>query len=93
MTRSEFTEQDHYFVAIHTTERSLIELKNELETRATRPDMAGWYTRKDYDNQFQIMAGHELERLGGNSEGRSIAVGKYMEIKVAYKQIHRIDSD
>eukprot|EP00971_Amphidinium_carterae_P211325 4193028-Amphidinium_carterae.1 len=67
MTRKEFTEQDHYFVAIHTTETSLIELKNELETRASRQDMAGWYTRKDYDNQFQIKAGHELERLlGGN---------------------------
>eukprot|EP00971_Amphidinium_carterae_P039622 778543-Amphidinium_carterae.1 len=89
MTRADFIEQDHYFVVIHTTETLLIELKNDLEMRASRTDMAGWYARKDYDNQFQIKAGHELERLGGNSEGRDIAVGKYMEIKVAYKQVHR----
>eukprot|EP00971_Amphidinium_carterae_P008047 159247-Amphidinium_carterae.1 len=89
MTRADFTEHDHYFVVIHTTETPLIELKNDLEIRASRQDMAGWYARQDYDNQFQIKAGHELERLGGNSEGRNIEIGKYMEIKVAYKQVHR----
>eukprot|EP00971_Amphidinium_carterae_P300311 5966863-Amphidinium_carterae.1 len=51
--------------------------------------MAGWYARKDNDNQFQIKAGVELQRLGGDMDGRSITVGNYMELKVAYKQIHR----
>eukprot|EP00971_Amphidinium_carterae_P297056 5901382-Amphidinium_carterae.1 len=51
--------------------------------------MAGWYARKDSDHQFQIKAGAELERLGGDMEGRSITVSNYMELKVAYKQIHR----
>eukprot|EP00971_Amphidinium_carterae_P081911 1620439-Amphidinium_carterae.1 len=40
MTRADFTEQDHYFVVIHTTERLLIELKQDLETRTSRTDMA-----------------------------------------------------
>eukprot|EP00971_Amphidinium_carterae_P015341 302841-Amphidinium_carterae.1 len=89
MTRPDFTDQDHYFVAIHATERLLMELKQDLETRTSRTDLARWYARKDYDVQFQIKAGHELERLGGNAPGRNIEIGKYMEIKVAYRQIHK----
>eukprot|EP00971_Amphidinium_carterae_P191799 3805513-Amphidinium_carterae.1 len=49
--------------------------------------MAGWYSRKDNDEQHQIKAGAELERLGGDA--RSITVGNYLELKVAYKQVHR----
>eukprot|EP00971_Amphidinium_carterae_P174762 3464023-Amphidinium_carterae.1 len=51
--------------------------------------MAGWYARKANDHQFQIKAGAELERLGGIMDGRSITMSSYMELKVAYKQIHR----
>eukprot|EP00971_Amphidinium_carterae_P025305 499629-Amphidinium_carterae.1 len=51
--------------------------------------MARWYARKDNDQQYQIKAGAELERLGGDREGRSITIGEYMELRVAYKQVHR----
>eukprot|EP00971_Amphidinium_carterae_P308948 6139011-Amphidinium_carterae.1 len=89
MTAAYFTQQDQYFVVIHTTEQLLKNLKDDLEYRAQRADMAGWYARKDNDHQFQIKAGAELERLGGDMDGRSITVSNYMELKVAYKQIHR----
>eukprot|EP00971_Amphidinium_carterae_P224437 4452436-Amphidinium_carterae.1 len=68
MTAADFTQQDHYFVVIHTTEQLLRDLKEDLERKAQRSDMAGWYARKDNDNQFQIKA--ELERLGGDNDGR-----------------------
>eukprot|EP00971_Amphidinium_carterae_P293485 5826809-Amphidinium_carterae.1 len=61
-------------------------LKNNLETTTQRSDMAGWYSRKDNDVQYQIKAGAELARLGGDQEGRTITIGEYMELKVAYKQ-------
>eukprot|EP00971_Amphidinium_carterae_P029316 576844-Amphidinium_carterae.1 len=74
MTAADFTQQDHYFVVIHTTEQLLRDLKEELERTYQRSDMAGWYARKDNDNQYQIKAGAELERLGGDRDGRSITV-------------------
>eukprot|EP00971_Amphidinium_carterae_P066778 1322318-Amphidinium_carterae.1 len=51
--------------------------------------MAGWYNRKDVDVQYQIKAGAELQRLGGDQEGRTIPIGQYMELKIAYQQVHR----
>eukprot|EP00971_Amphidinium_carterae_P130648 2588217-Amphidinium_carterae.1 len=41
MTAADFTQQDHYFVVIHTTEQLLKDLKDNLEHRAQRADMAG----------------------------------------------------
>eukprot|EP00971_Amphidinium_carterae_P239479 4754211-Amphidinium_carterae.1 len=61
----------------------------ELETRTARQDMAGWYSRKDVDVQYQIKAGAELQRLGGDREGSTIPIGKYIELKIAYQQVHR----
>eukprot|EP00971_Amphidinium_carterae_P157741 3126652-Amphidinium_carterae.1 len=43
------------------------------------------------DVQYQIKAGAELQRLGEDQEGRTINIGEYMELKVAYKQVHRTD--
>eukprot|EP00971_Amphidinium_carterae_P326583 6457460-Amphidinium_carterae.1 len=50
-------------------------------------DVTGWYSRKENDYQYQIKAGKWLERLGG--QYRTIQVGHYMELKVAYKQKHK----
>eukprot|EP00971_Amphidinium_carterae_P315126 6263898-Amphidinium_carterae.1 len=58
-------------------------MKEDSEHRAQRIDVAGWYSRKDNDYQYQIKAG----RLGGDH--RTITVGQYMELKVAYKQKHK----
>eukprot|EP00971_Amphidinium_carterae_P230355 4571637-Amphidinium_carterae.1 len=66
-TAAEFTQQDHYFVVTHTTEQLLRDLKDDLERKAQRSDMAGWYSRKDNDEQYQIKARAELERLGGDT--------------------------
>eukprot|EP00971_Amphidinium_carterae_P236915 4702268-Amphidinium_carterae.1 len=41
MTAADFTQQDHYFVVIHTTEQLLRDLKEDLERNAQRSDMAG----------------------------------------------------
>eukprot|EP00971_Amphidinium_carterae_P243708 4840299-Amphidinium_carterae.1 len=81
MTAADFTQQDHYFVVIHTTEQQLREMKDMLERTAQRQDMAGWYARKDTDHKYQIKSGAELERVGGDREDRSITVGDYMELK------------
>eukprot|EP00971_Amphidinium_carterae_P020528 404311-Amphidinium_carterae.1 len=89
ITAADFTQQDHYLVIVHTTEDLLRNLKANLETTTQRTDMAGWYARKDNDQQYQIKAGSELERLGGDREGRTIHIGEYIELKIAYKQIHR----
>eukprot|EP00971_Amphidinium_carterae_P306722 6095543-Amphidinium_carterae.1 len=51
-----------------------------------RNDMTGWYARKDIHHQYQIKG----ERLGRESQwGKTITVGKHMELKVVYKQQHR----
>eukprot|EP00971_Amphidinium_carterae_P248192 4927733-Amphidinium_carterae.1 len=48
--------------------------------------MTGWYARKDIDHQYQIKG----ERLGRQSNwGKTITVGKHMELKVVYKQQNR----
>eukprot|EP00971_Amphidinium_carterae_P021825 430724-Amphidinium_carterae.1 len=83
MTAADFTRQDHYLVVVHTTDGLLRSLKENLETTTARQDMAGWYARKDNDQQYQIKAGAELERLGGDREGRSITIGEYMELNFA----------
>eukprot|EP00971_Amphidinium_carterae_P082124 1624455-Amphidinium_carterae.1 len=41
------------------------------------------------DVQYQIKAGAELQRLGGDREGSTIQISQYMELKIAYQQIHR----
>eukprot|EP00971_Amphidinium_carterae_P115389 2285429-Amphidinium_carterae.1 len=61
-------------------------LKTDLETKTARPDMAGWYNRKDMDVQYQIKAGAELQRLGGDRDGNTIPISQYMELKIAYQQ-------
>eukprot|EP00971_Amphidinium_carterae_P091725 1815910-Amphidinium_carterae.1 len=86
MTAADFTQQDHYLVIVHTTEDLLKNLKAELERTTARQDMAGWYSRKDNNLQYQIKAGAELQRLGGDQDGRTITISEYMELKVAYKQ-------
>eukprot|EP00971_Amphidinium_carterae_P282719 5612710-Amphidinium_carterae.1 len=50
-------------------------------------DVTGWYSRKENDYQYQIKAGEWSERLGG--QHRTITVGHYMELEVAYKQKHK----
>eukprot|EP00971_Amphidinium_carterae_P213926 4245718-Amphidinium_carterae.1 len=72
MTAADFTQQDHYLVVVHTTEDLLRNLKANLESTTSRSDMAGWYSRKDNDLQYQIKAG--LSRLGGDQEGRTITI-------------------
>eukprot|EP00971_Amphidinium_carterae_P239730 4759152-Amphidinium_carterae.1 len=72
MTAADFTQQDHYLVIVHTTEDLLKNLKAELESTTARQDMAGWYSRKDNDLQYQFKAGAELQRLGGDQDGRTI---------------------
>eukprot|EP00971_Amphidinium_carterae_P082506 1631828-Amphidinium_carterae.1 len=52
----------------------------------SRSDMTGWYSRKDIDSQYQIKAGRSIGRQSGWQ--RTINVGKYMELKVVYRQ-HR----
>eukprot|EP00971_Amphidinium_carterae_P019485 383463-Amphidinium_carterae.6 len=41
-----------------------------------------WCTRKDMETQFQIKA----ERIGREGSWKTIVIGKYMEIKITYKQ-------
>eukprot|EP00971_Amphidinium_carterae_P119987 2376555-Amphidinium_carterae.1 len=86
-TSQQFTHQDFYFVVIHTTEGLLREMKSDIEQATQSSDMTGWYSRKDQDRQYQIKAGEALERLGGST--KTVEVGKYMELKVAYKQKYR----
>eukprot|EP00971_Amphidinium_carterae_P026682 526280-Amphidinium_carterae.1 len=86
-TAQQFTHQDYYFVVIHTTEGLLRDPTEDIAHKVQRQDLTGWYSRKDQDYQYQIKAGETLERLGGNS--KTVTVGHYMELKVAYKQKHR----
>eukprot|EP00971_Amphidinium_carterae_P292613 5809020-Amphidinium_carterae.1 len=65
-TATQFTTQDYFFV-------------DDIEHETQRTDVAGWYSRKDYDYQYQIKAGEWLEQLMGNH--RTITVGHYMELK------------
>eukprot|EP00971_Amphidinium_carterae_P349455 6491025-Amphidinium_carterae.1 len=62
-------------------------MKSDIEQTTQRSDMTGWCSRKDQDQQYQIKAGEALERLGGSS--KTVTVGQYMELKVAYKQKYR----
>eukprot|EP00971_Amphidinium_carterae_P105549 2090189-Amphidinium_carterae.1 len=41
------------------------------------------------DVQYQIKAGAELQRLGGDRDGSTILIGQYMELKIAYQQAHK----
>eukprot|EP00971_Amphidinium_carterae_P262310 5203061-Amphidinium_carterae.1 len=41
------------------------------------------------DVQYQIKAGAELQRLQGDREGNTIPISKYMELKIAYQQLHK----
>eukprot|EP00971_Amphidinium_carterae_P323852 6436275-Amphidinium_carterae.4 len=83
----QFTQQDYYFVVVHTTEGLLREMTADIHMSAQRPDLAGWYARKDIHMQYQLKAGEVLGRLSGWT--RTLDVGNYMEFKVVYKQQHR----
>eukprot|EP00971_Amphidinium_carterae_P013343 263053-Amphidinium_carterae.1 len=89
LTAADFTDQDHYLVIVHTTEKLLKNLKTDLEIKTARTDMAGWFNKKDMDVQYQIKAGAQLQRLGGDRDGNTIAISQYMELKLAYQQVHR----
>eukprot|EP00971_Amphidinium_carterae_P167196 3312836-Amphidinium_carterae.1 len=38
----------------------------------------------------QIKAGAQLQRLGGDREGSTIPISQYIELKLAYQQVHRV---
>eukprot|EP00971_Amphidinium_carterae_P135609 2686764-Amphidinium_carterae.1 len=42
------------------------------------------------DVQYQIKAGAQLQRLGGDRETSTIPISQYMELKLAYQQTHRV---
>eukprot|EP00971_Amphidinium_carterae_P323341 6425942-Amphidinium_carterae.1 len=86
-TAPQFTQQNYYFVVVHTTEQLLREMTTDLQMSTQRTDMTGWYARKDIDTVYQSKAGEVLGRLSGWT--RSINVGKYMELRVVYKQQNR----
>eukprot|EP00971_Amphidinium_carterae_P092255 1826800-Amphidinium_carterae.1 len=83
----QFTQQDYYFVVVHTTEGLLREMTTDIQMTTQRTDMTRWYARKDIDMQYQLKAGKQLGQLSGWT--KMINVGKYMELKVVYKQQHR----
>eukprot|EP00971_Amphidinium_carterae_P207265 4112152-Amphidinium_carterae.1 len=62
-------------------------MTTDIQMTTQISDMTGWYARKNIDNQYQIKAGEHLGRLSGWT--RTINVGKYMELKLAYRQQHR----
>eukprot|EP00971_Amphidinium_carterae_P190379 3778310-Amphidinium_carterae.3 len=84
---SQFTTEDFYFVVIHTTEGLLRDMTEEIASSMQRNDVTGWYASKDIDNQYQIKCGEVLGRISGWQ--RTLNVGKYMELKVIYRQQHR----
>eukprot|EP00971_Amphidinium_carterae_P117623 2330175-Amphidinium_carterae.1 len=57
-------------------------MTSDLKTFTNRE--SGWYSRKDLDRQFQIKG----ENAGRESSWKTIIVGKYMEMKAAYRQRH-----
>eukprot|EP00971_Amphidinium_carterae_P096120 1902062-Amphidinium_carterae.1 len=82
----QFTQQDYYFAVVHTTDDLLRQMTSDLQMTTQRNDMIGWYAGKDVDHQYQIKG----ERLGRESSwGKTITVGKYMDLKVVYRQQHR----
>eukprot|EP00971_Amphidinium_carterae_P152686 3026512-Amphidinium_carterae.4 len=83
----QFTQQNFYFVVLHITEGLLREMTAEIAMATQRDDMSGWYARKEIDTQYQIKAGKVLGRLSGSK--KTINVGKYMELKVAYRNTNR----
>eukprot|EP00971_Amphidinium_carterae_P158909 3151021-Amphidinium_carterae.1 len=66
-------------VVIHTTERLVTKLKEDLKNIQLRN--SGWYTRKTPDYQFQI----HRDRVQRPTDG-AIKIRDYMEIKTTYKQ-------
>eukprot|EP00971_Amphidinium_carterae_P017313 341423-Amphidinium_carterae.3 len=84
---SQFTGQDFHFVVIYTTEGLLRDMTEEIASSTQRNDMTRWYARKDIDNQYQIKCGKVFGRISGWQ--RTLNVGKYMELKVVYRQQHR----
>eukprot|EP00971_Amphidinium_carterae_P059218 1170962-Amphidinium_carterae.2 len=83
----QFTQQDYYFVVVHTTEGLLREMTADIAIATQRDDMTGWCARKEIDTQYQIKAGEVLGRLSGWK--KTINVGKYMELKVAHRNTDR----
>eukprot|EP00971_Amphidinium_carterae_P115658 2290977-Amphidinium_carterae.3 len=61
----QFTQQDYYFVVVHTTDKLLEQMTSDMKTLTGR-DLCGWYARKDLDYQYQIKG----ERLGRESNGQ-----------------------
>eukprot|EP00971_Amphidinium_carterae_P320624 6372794-Amphidinium_carterae.1 len=72
-SQTRFTQQDFYFVVLHTTEGLLREMTTDIQMATQRSDMIGWCARKDIDSQCQIKAGEVLGRLSGWT--RTINVG------------------
>eukprot|EP00971_Amphidinium_carterae_P279023 5538977-Amphidinium_carterae.5 len=68
----QLTEQDFFLTVVHTTERLLEVLQQDL--KETQGRGAHWYTRKNLDVQFQIQG----ERLGRENPNTMITIGKYM---------------
>eukprot|EP00971_Amphidinium_carterae_P342991 6482513-Amphidinium_carterae.1 len=84
-TATQFTQQHYYFVVVHTTDKLLEQMTNDMKIQTNR-DLCGWHSRKDLDYQYQIKG----ERLGRESNwARTLTVNKYFELKAVYKQQHR----
>eukprot|EP00971_Amphidinium_carterae_P303903 6038807-Amphidinium_carterae.2 len=63
--------QPHYLVVLHTTERLVAKLKEDLKNIQSRNP--GWYTRKTFDYQFQIH-GDRVQQ----ATDRAIKIGDYI---------------
>eukprot|EP00971_Amphidinium_carterae_P258292 5126931-Amphidinium_carterae.3 len=71
----QLTSQPYYLAVVHTKERLLEVLQQDL--RMTQGRSTNWHTRKTLDTQFQIQG----ERIGREYNNRTISIGKNMEIK------------
>eukprot|EP00971_Amphidinium_carterae_P082601 1633970-Amphidinium_carterae.1 len=72
--------QPYYLTVVHTTERPLTVLSEDLRAVQGRPGK--WFQRKTLDHQYQI----QQERERSNC---AINIGKYMEIKTTYRNTMR----
>eukprot|EP00971_Amphidinium_carterae_P042237 829787-Amphidinium_carterae.3 len=79
-TALQFTSQSYYFTVVHTTDKLLERLQQDLKDKNRD---SNWYSRKDLDRQFQIKG----ERVGREGPWRTIMIRQYLEIKMTYSVV------
>eukprot|EP00971_Amphidinium_carterae_P196560 3900871-Amphidinium_carterae.1 len=80
--RQQLLKQPFYLTVVHTTERLLRALSEDLREIQSRTGK--WFQRKTLDHQYQIQ-GDRVGREGSHN----INIGKYLEFKTTYRNTIR----